>query len=986
MKKLKVKQIVALAASALLLGGTIVGNYQCYLHSEEISSHLCPAEEIVDKQKVEEANAASDVVLQALTDEGITLLKNNGALPLSVPHEGKYKVNLFGLGSTDLGGDNSQNGGFFYSGTGSGGNWVRYGRYSNLQQGLEAAGFEVNKPLLEAYKSNKDNFEPSWYSASNARLTEAKEFSDTAIITISRTTGENQGATELTEDISPVTYFDNPYHDRDADGRNPLQISVKEEAMINYVKANFEKVIVLINSGNTMELGFADDDKIDALLYVSHPGQSGTKSIGKILSGAVNPSGHLVDTFVYDSKSDPTYANVIYTDRNGKQITYAEDIYVGYKWYETADREGFFRARGKTYGQVVQYPFGHGLSYTTFEWTVKDIKFKIGDVATIVESGAAFKDAETSVEIKVEVKNTGDVAGKEVVQCYYTPPYIKGQIEKAHVNLLAFEKTGLIQPGQTDEVTLKFDLYDMASYDCYDKNKNDNTGWELDPGDYHIKLMNNAHELNAADGADMVFKVPNEGTAAAPEGYNYFFDPHSSGIVINRFTGEDAENGIPIDGNSNGSAIVYLSRADFEGTFPRSAAPNRTSGANACNSRGYYGWDNAGITAPALNNSSSKLWLWTNSDGSQASLSALERSPGTTIIPNEELIMELGADYEGEKWTQLLSQLSIGDVDKIVSTAGYGTKACASIGLPTLLVHDGPAGFQRDMVTGAGSAVYSTAFPDENLVAMTWNVDLVRQQGSAIGVEGMALGEAGIYAPTVNLHRSPYNTRNFEAYSEDGRLSGIMGAAMIKGAQSHGVMVSLKHFALSEAGQNPDLVNTWLTEQNLRENYLKAFEIAVKDGKANFVMSAFNNIGGIRCRFSNELLNGVLRDEWGFVGSVVTDYDSETGNSPSLIRAGNDLKLNPNTTLGGFSEKNAGDVYYGVQAVKNCLYSYCNTYYLTKTYNPTMEFTTVYRTSPFRWWIPLLVGADVIIVSVLSLWIALSFKKSKKKSEKDMEE
>lgn len=975
--KVKASQIVSIVASSILLIGAGIGNYQCYIHEAEISSHLCPGEEIVDTSKVEETNAESDVVVQALTDEGIALLKNNGTLPLVMDANGNKKVNLFGLGSTDLGGNNDQNGGFFYSGTGSGGNWVRYGKYSNLQQGLESAGFQVNNNLLSAYKNNKDNFDASWYNSGNNVLNEAKNFSDTAIITISRTTGENQGKTELTEDISPVTYFDNPYHDRDADGRNPLQISLKEEAMINYVKENFEKVIILINSGNTMELGFADDAKIDALLYVSHPGQSGTKSIGSILAGKVNPSGHLVDTFPYDSKADPTWANVIYTDSNGKQITYAEDIYIGYKWYETADYEGYFKSQNKTYNQVVQYSFGHGLSYTDFDWSVEEINFIVDGITYPVSNGASFEDAETDVEIKVKVKNTGSVAGKEVVQLYYTPPYYKGEIEKAYVNLLTFGKTKILEPQESEVLSLKFKLYDMASYDCYDKNHNSITGWELDPGDYQIKFMKNAHEEKIAE--PITLKVPNYGNATSKEGFDYFFDPHSSGIVFNRFTGEDAEYGIPIDGNSNGSTITYLSRADFENTFPKSAAPNRTSGANICNSKGYYGWDNAGIVAPRLNNTESKLTLYTKEDGTRASLADLEKTTQNKIIPNEDLIMALGKDYDDPQWVNLLSQLSIRDIDYIVSTAGYGTKAVESIGLPTLLVHDGPAGFQRDMVSGTGTTVYSTAFPDENLVAMTWNLDLVRQQGSALGREGLALGESGLYAPTVNLHRHAYNTRNFEAYSEDGRLSGMMGAAMIKGAQSHGICVSLKHFALSEAGQNPDLLNTWLTEQNLRENYLKAFEIAVKDGGANFIMSAFNNIGAIRCRFSNELLNGVLRDEWGFKGSVITDYDSEVGNSPSLIRAGNDLKLNPNNVMGGFSESNPGDVYYGVQAVKNWLYSHCNTYYLTKTYDPNMEFTVVHRTQPFKWWIPTLIGVDVLLVSLSALWITLTFVKAHKK-------
>ena len=990
--KNKVKRILAVSCSSVLLAGIIFGNIEAYVHAEEISSHLCPAEEIIDVEKTEEANNEGDAVVQALCDEGITLMKNiNNTLPLTVNKETKYKVNLFGLGSTDIIGNNDQNGGFFYTGTGSGGNQPRQSKLITLQKGLEEAGFEVNSELLNAYKNNKDNFEENWYNDSNDVLKNAKEFhnngeSSTAIVTISRMTGENMGAVELTTDTTLNTTTNCKYRDRDSDGRTQLQLSLKEEYMLNYVKENFDKVIVLINSGNTMELGYMDDPNIDALLYVAHPGQSGTKSIGRILSGEVNPSGHLVDTFVYDSKQDPTWANVIMNNTNGKQINYAEDIYFGYKWYETADKEGYFTSKGTAYDKVVQFPFGYGLSYTDFEWKITNTSWTIDGITENIEPAATFTNENTTINIEVEVKNVGDKAGKDVVECYYTAPYYQGGIEKSYVNLVSFAKTDIIKPGETDKVTISFDLYDMASYDCYDKNKNGYTGWELEPGEYHIKLMESAHTVkkNANnEDLDIVFNVKNMGTSTSAMGYTYFFDPVTSNPVYNRFTGEYAENGIAIDGNNNGTKIEYLSRANFASTFPVTETPARTTGANACSKTGYYGWEEEGLVAPRLNNNSSHLYLWTREDGSKASLEDLERTSGNTIVPNDELIMELGADYDNEKWGELLSQLSMYDIDYIVSTAGYGTKARDSIGLPTLLVHDGPSGFNRSMTTGDGKAYYFTSFPCEVIVAMTWNTDLARQEGSAIGSEAMATGESGIYAPTVNLHRTAYNTRNFEAYSEDGVISGYMAAAMIHGAQTHGAQVSLKHFALSEAGNNPNHVNTWLTEQNFRENYLKAFEIAVKKGKSNFIMSAFNNIGGVRARFSYELLTGILRDEWGFQGSVVTDYDSELGNSRSLVRAGNDLKLNPNKTTGDFDENNVGDIYYGVQAVKNSLFTYCNTYYLTKSYNPTIEFTMVQRTKPFQWWIPCIVAVDVVSVAGLSLWVFLAFKPKKKVEKKE---
>lgn len=1003
--RIGIKQIILLSLLAALLGGLIFGNAMCYVHATEITTHLSPAEEIVDTEKVEEANALGDEVVRQIAKEGVTLMKNNGALPLN--KAANNKVNLFGVGSTDRSGDGTaeNQGGFFFTGTGSGASGIRQGKKVTLQQGMENAGLEVNAELLKAYSDNKANFEASWYSTTQTVLNNAKNFSDIAIVTISRMTGENQGAEEWTTDTTSPKSIKCQWFDTEEDGRVPLQLSLKEEAMLDYVCGNFRTVIVLINSGNTMELGYMEREEVDALLYVSHPGQSGCDSIGKILTGEYNPSGHLVDTFVYDSQKDPTWANVIYANKNGKQIAYAEDIYVGYKYYETADKEGYFdgveNGYGNGYDGMVQYPFGHGLSYTTFAWNVKDIVCKTEgapDPATgeatesIVhaESGYTFTDKDTTVEITVEVTNTGSRAGKEVVQVYYTAPYTKGKIEKSYVNLVAFAKTEEIAPGATDEVTVSFDIYDMASYDCYDKNGNGFTGWELDPGEYHVRLMNNAHERNACDGSDIVFNVSNEGTAAEPFGYVYLFDPdNTSGIVVNRFTGDDAEAGVPVDGNTNGEPIAYMSRANFAGTFPRTAAPNRTSGADIAKNKTYYtDWDtDTSLVAPRLNNGQSHLYLYTKEDGSQATLADLERTSGATIVPNEELIMELGADYESEKWDELLSQLSIDDIDYFIATAGYGTQPLESIGVPALLVHDGPSGFNRGM-TQFGSANIYTNFPVENMVAMTWNVDLARQQGAAIGVEAQATGEAGIYAPTVNLHRSPYNTRNFEAYSEDGVLSGYMAAKFIYGARTHGAQTSLKHFVLSEPGQNPTDLNTWLTEQNLRENYLKAFEIAVKDGGANFVMSAFNNVGGVKCAYSYELLNGVLRQEWGFKGSVVTDYG--VGTPKNLIRSGNDLRLIPNVTeRAGLKADNAADVYCGVTAVKNSLYTHCNVYYTTKTYNPETEFAIVHRTQPFVWWIPLLIGVDVLFVGLIGLsayFVVVPRKKKVKKTEEEWSE
>ncbi len=1011
-------KIIATAFITLFAIALIIGDTIAYDHHGEITSHLSPATEIVDETKVEEANAAGEEVVQQIAAEGITLLKNNGTLPLSMPEDGTgYPINLFGVGATK----------YFYSGLGSGASGPRQGKGVNMQQALTQAGFVLNNDLIKAYSNG--NFDVSAYDDPDEVLRNAKTFSKTALVAISRQTGENQQQTELTTDTTePIGNISSGYYDTDEDGRNPLQLSLKEEAMLDWVCGNFENVIVTLNIGNTMELGYMDREEVDALLHFSHPGQSGAVQLVNIITGKTNPSGHLSDTVPYNTKVDPTWANVIAKRDNGWQINYAEDIYFGYKWYETAFEEDakftvndgekdveldFSTEEG--YDKIVQYPFGYGLSYTTFDWEIRGMEWVVDGVTSAAADGDTLADRDTTLRLTVRVTNTGDVPGKDAVQLYYSAPYTDGGIEKAALNLVAFAKTGMLYPegyippadatpGQDDEtatssetggteepeepsypvyedVVLEFDVYDMASYDCYDDNGNGFTGWELDPGEYRLFVKNDAH--NMQEGMEISVNVPNTGSAAAPMGFQYLFDPDSrTGIVYNRFTGDSAEAGVPIDGNSNGQKITYMSRADFAGTFPRVQTPARTSGADIAMNEGYYtGWDTrTDLVKPQLNNTDSDLLLFTLEGGGKPTKEDLRRESGNTIVMNEELVMKLGADYDAPEWTQLLSQLSIEEIDYYVTSGGYGTQECVSIGKPLFLVHDGPSGFNRGM-TQFGSPQIYTNFPVENLVAMTWNADLARQQGSAIGVEAQATGEAGIYAPTVNLHRHSYNTRNFEAYSEDGVLSGYMGGAMIYGARTHGAQTSLKHFVLSEPGKNPSNYNTWLTEQNLRENYLKAFEIAVKTGGANFVMTAFNNVGGVKCAYSYQLLNGVLRQEWGFVGSVVTDYG--VGDAKSLIRAGNDLKLNPNTGTSGLSEDNTADVYCGVTAVKNDLYTFCNTYYSAKTYNPEMTYTMVSRDQPFIWWIPTLIGINILIFGIaifLILWMWIPRKRKKAKA------
>ncbi len=1005
--RLKPINIVVLVVFVIVLAGMIFGNIMCYMHAGEITSHLVGNGVIYDhSDDTQQTLAEGDKLVRNIADEGIVLLKNqNGALPLAVRSDAKYKINLFGVGSTPDG--------FTYSGEGSGASTIVKEDILNsdgsvkfksnrltLQQGLEESGFEVNTELLSAFTGSESkwnsndpfdsgNPDANFWKNDNAVLRNAKEFSDTAIVTLSRHTGENARVPELT-----TSKWENT---RTGSGDDPsrLKLDDKEEAMLDYVSANFGTVIVIINSTNIIEMGFLNDDGIDAALNVGTLGQSGTAAIGRILSGAVNPSGKLTDTAVYDSKQDPTYVNVVRSQggRNagGNQITYVEDIYVGYKWYETAYADGVKivdPARGLNldfsdeagYDNIVQFPFGYGLSYTSFSWELGEVKWKIGENEVTMPANGVLTDEETTISITVKVTNEGERAGKDVVQLYYSAPYTKGEIEKSAVNLVAFEKTPLIEPHATKEVTLTFDVYDMASYDCYDANGNDFIGWELDPGDYTLRLCRTAHDPSEIPA--LTVNVP----ATGDKGFTYQYDPETNGYVYNRFTGSDAEAGMPIDGSTltaqDGSKIKYMSRSDFNATFPYQNTPKRNATAALRQAWDYYykGYDDAAaagvLEAPEIGRTEGEmLYLYTAADGSKASEDSLNGLDGSAAVqPNEELIMELGSNYDSKKWDTLLSQITAEEIDSITGSAGFGTKAAESIGKPRLLDYDGPSGF-NSKITTSGDSMLWTAFPGECVLGQTWNKDLAYEMGFALGSEAKKTGGmTGIYAPTVNLHRSPYFTRNYEAYSEDGVLSGYMAADMIRGAKDNGLSCYLKHFALSELGYNPNDVNTWLTEQNLRENYLKAFEIAVKDGQPNAVMSSFNCIGAVRCCNSYALLTQVLRKEWNFEGSVVTDYNM--GTTREHVRSGNDLHLLPNENVftSWLNENNAADVYAGYNAVKNAVYSYCNTYYAMKTYDPDAEMVLSRTEEVFAWWIPVLIALDVLVVGGMAFCVFWIFR------------
>ena len=763
---------------------------------------------------VEQAAEQSRAMAQELVQEGAVLLKNqDNALPLA---EGTA-VNLFGYGSVDP----------IYGGSGSGASDTSSN--IDLVTGLTNAGFTVNQELVDFYKKSGvsraaqkgfegSNFTPAEVPAAqytDTLLQNAKAFSDVAIVTISRVGGEGG---DLPQDMYAAGYS------KTDDGRHYLELTQDEEDLLALIKAQgFSKVIVLVNSSNAMELGFLEDDSIDAALWIGSLGSTGFNAVGEILSGKVNPSGRLSDTYAYDLTTAPAYWNAgdfTYANLKHHYVEYAEGIYVGYRFYETRYVDNTTGVCDEAaYAKAVQYPFGYGLSYTTFEQSIAD-----------------YKTTDSAIEMTVEVKNTGAVAGKDVVQVYYTAPYTIGGIEKSHVVLAGFAKTGLLQPGASEKVTVTFAPEDMASYD-----ETGAKAYVLEAGTYQIKLMNNAHDVIDQREYEVPATITYSGENA-----------RSTDLVAATNEFEDV---------AQGQIKQYVSRADWEGTLPTTRTDGKTASAE---------------TVAAKENTP----VYENNDSDQP-----------ITIADHGLTLEdmTGLDYDDPKWNDLLEQLSVDDMTNMISNGGWSTPEVASVGKPATNDLDGPAG-----INSLVSSLKGVSFPSEVIVGSSWNTDLAQRFGTAFGAEAAANHVVGLYAPGMNIHRTPFSGRNFEYYSEDGLLSGKMGAAMVQGVGSQGVYTYIKHFALNDQESNRLSISVWANEQSIREIYLKPFELSVKEGGTTAVMSSYSRLGNTWAGASKALLTDVLRNEWGFHGMVVTD--SAMGNTSWMdinlaLRAGGDMML-----------------------------------------------------------------------------------------------
>ena len=783
----------------------------------------------------DETNEEAAEVAEEIMEDGIVLLKNESLLPLN---ETK-KLNIFGWESINPA----------YGGAGSGGINDLYDIVS-LNQGLENAGFSINQELVDFYNNyGADNPEmsiqkQSWTlpeppvdTYSDELIKSAKEYSDVAVVVLSRKAGE--GHNDIPMDVRKAAYDNNSdEYDDFPEGEHYLQLSQTERDMVDMVCSNFDNVIVIYNGANQFELGFADEyPQIKSVVWCPGTGNVGFNALGKVFSGEVNPSGKTPDTFVYDMTTAPWWNNaekIEYTNLADMAVegmnagtaqvyapaftNYVEGIYVGYKYYETAAQEGAI-----DYDKTVQYPFGYGLSYTEFEQKMGELEEKDGQIS-----------------VDVEVTNTGDVAGKDVVEVYYKPPYTNGGIEKSSANLIEFEKTNLLQPGESQTVTVTFSIEDMASYD-----ENNAKAYVLEKGDYVISINSDSHTVldqkTYTVDKDVVYKGENKRASDDTAATNVFEDEKGD--------------------------VTYLSRADHFANYEEATVAPASAELGEPYVSEYH-----------LNSNFDKTTYLNDEDV----MPTTGADNGLTLADMRD------ADYDDPRWEKLLDQLTVDEMANMIAMAGYQTAAIDSVGKVATLDFDGPAAINNNF-TGVGSI----GFPIEVVVASTWNKELAQAWGECMGKISQEMGAEGWYAPGMNTHRTAFGARNYEYFSEDGVLAGNMGAKAVEGARNYGVYSYIKHFAMYEG--NAKMVSVWSNEQAIREIYLKPFEISVKQGGANAVMVSWSFLGDKWTGESSNLMKTVLRDEWGFRGMALTDFFRNNGhgfmNADAALANGVDAML-----------------------------------------------------------------------------------------------
>lgn len=882
--------------SAGELGGlmdTLFGS-QRPIYSDEVTS-VYPTQKATNKA---EAFANAQEVNLKLAEEGFVLLKNeNAALPMNKG----ARISVFSKNSVNLS----------YGGSGSGG--FDTSNNKNLYESLNDAGFVTNPTLKRFYESsqsgpvrtanssdldNGDNQKIATAETPQNNYTDAvrnsyADYSDAALVVITRIGGEG---------------FDLPRYQGDSEGAvspdsHYLELDQNEIDLLTAVTdGTFKRVVVVFNTPSSFEATFLKDsayaafaDKIDAAVWIGFTGSNGITALGEILNGDVNPSGRLVDTWAADFTKNPSFVNFgtgCLPDTTDKydggmyySVDYEEGIYVGYRYYETrgeTDGEDWYNAN-------VVYPFGYGLSYTTFDWTVGDAS------ASEIELG-------TTITVPVTVKNTGSVAGKEVVQLYASAPYTLGGIEKAHKVLVGFAKTKLLQPGESETVTVSFDPYSAASYDYRDANSNGFSGYELEAGEYTLYVSRNAHESEKAIALNLAADVQ-IGT-----------DPTTDGEVVNRYT--DSEDFL----DSDWQLDTMLSRADWEGTWPTPQTAQQHAGTD----RLYEEIRSEEHNNPTDFDSEEYPWF-----GEEPTLTLRDLLPSAEAEGYEPVV-----SYDDERWEELMMGCDEEEMIALINNGAYHTLAMESVGLPATIHGDGPSGFtcfmSKEQVNG------TCQYVSEPVMASTWNINLMNELGEAIGEEGTigdkATGQpySSIYAPGVNIHRSPFGGRCSEYFSEDPFISGMMGAAEVQGIQSRGVLPTVKHFVANEQETHRSIGGdlSWLSEQALREIYLKPFEYTVKLGETRGIMTSFNRIGTRWTGGDYRLLTEILRNEWGFNGLVICDFNTipQYMIPRMMFYAGGslDLATQQSAMWTDCDTSDAGDAIVLMRAVKDVMYALVN--------------------------------------------------------------
>lgn len=798
-----------------------------------------------------------------------------------------------------------------YGGSGSGG--FDTSNNKNLYESLNDAGFVTNPTLKNFYESsqsgpvrtanssdldNGDNQKIATAETPQSKYTDAvrnsyADYSDAALVVITRIGGEGFDLPRYQGDSEGAVSLDSHY----------LELDQNEIDLLTAVTdGTFKRVVVVFNTPSSFEATFLKDsayaafaDKIDAAVWIGFTGSNGITALGEILNGDVNPSGRLVDTWAADFTKNPSFVNFgtgCLPDTTDKydggmyySVDYEEGIYVGYRYYETrgeTDGEDWYNAN-------VVYPFGYGLSYTTFDWTVGDAS------ASEIELGA-------TITVPVTVKNTGSVAGKEVVQLYASAPYTLGGIEKAHKVLVGFAKTKLLQPGESETVTVSFDPYSAASYDYRDANSNGFSGYELEAGEYTLYVSRNAHESEKAIALNLAADVQ-IGT-----------DPTTDSEVVNRYT--DSENFL----DSDWQLDAMLSRADWEGTWPTPQTAQQHAGTD----RLYEEIRSEEHNNPTDFDSEEYPWF-----GEKPTLTLRDLLPSAEAEGYEPVV-----SYDDERWEELMMGCDEEEMIALINNGAYHTLAMESVGLPATIHGDGPSGFtcfmSKEQVNG------TCQYVSEPVMASTWNINLMNELGEAIGEEGTigdkATGQpySSIYAPGVNIHRSPFGGRCSEYFSEDPFISGMMGAAEVQGIQSRGVLPTVKHFVANEQETHRSIGGdlSWLSEQALREIYLKPFEYTVKLGETRGIMTSFNRIGTRWTGGDYRLLTEILRNEWGFNGLVICDFNTipQYMIPRMMFYAGGslDLATQQSAMWTDCDTSEAGDAIVLMRAVKDVMYALVN--------------------------------------------------------------